>query len=625
MALRLIIGKNPQSFPQDGLKILHQSNHWSLQGSSEVEVIPSGNGIYFLWGDVLHAGTANSEIKRQAPEVLRNTLEGRFVLIFIEGESCRLFTDRFGQMDVYYQEVAGPFVFATDLSLLPLDKKGLQYDPAALVHTLCVYGYRPPKQHTLYKNIHRLGVDQEVQIEKDKVAIKEIPFYPEPLQHAFSERELHQYTDILLSAVELRGSPDGNVVSLSSGWDSTALLACLVKIFGAKKVRGVIGRMIYSERSGVVNQFELDRAKAIADYFKVRLDVVDFDYRNGAVERFARIGPWLKAHQLNSFAGLSVALLTEFVANTASGRETLFTGEISDGAHNFGFSQYSTFFHPSQSFREYSDKMASYLFSPSFFALFESNQFSSDIVYQIFRKHFEHQLFDEANPDPLLRRRQFLSSFFMRSNRIPLWSLANSQMLTPEGCAGYAEAMESRYLAKAASALNQETLYAWLLHLYNSFHWQSSPVAQRAIIAKHYGLQMAIPFWDSRLQGFLAVMPEQGGRGLDLNPTKFPLKWMLKNRVDYPYFLQEGPHSYLSDVDPRFSHSIEILYASSFAPHFRQLFRERKYHPLLSPSFFNLTYLDRLVDRYLSGEEVRGVELSELLSLASLSLVGWYE
>ena len=34
-------------------------------------------------------------------------------------------------------------------------------------------------------------------------------------------------------------------------------------------------------------------------------------------------------------------------------------GEISDGVHNFGFSQFLTIFHPSLEFREYADKMAS--------------------------------------------------------------------------------------------------------------------------------------------------------------------------------------------------------------------------------------------------------------------------
>ncbi|MEK7173756.1 MAG: tyrosine-type recombinase/integrase, partial [Patescibacteria group bacterium] len=54
-------------------------------------------------------------------------------------------------------------VFATDLSLLPISKeKSPDYDQAALVHAMCVYGCRPPKHHTIYREVKRLGIDQWV-------------------------------------------------------------------------------------------------------------------------------------------------------------------------------------------------------------------------------------------------------------------------------------------------------------------------------------------------------------------------------------------------------------------------------------------------------------------------------
>lgn len=42
-----------------------------------------------------------------------------------------------------------------------------------------------------------------------------------------------------------------------------------------------------------------------------------------------------------------------------------------------------------------------------------------------------------------------------------------------------------------------------------------------------------------------------------------------KKRIDYPYHLQVGPHSYLYDVNPAFTHAGEILYASSFVDIFK--------------------------------------------------------
>lgn len=119
-------------------------------------------------------------------------------------------------------------------------------------------------------------------------------------------------------------------------------------------------------------------------------------------------------------------------------------------------------------------------------------------------------------------------------------------------------------------------------------------------------------------------MPEEWGRGLDLNPTKYPLKWMLKNRIEYPYHLQVGPHSYLYDMDPSFSLAAETMYGSAFAPYFRNLLGPRTYHDLLSPEIFDLAYIDGLVNRYLDGIETRGSELNDLVSLCMLLMVGWY-
>ena len=51
---------------------------------------------------------------------------------------------------------------------------------------------------------------------------------------------------------------------------------------------------------------------------------------------------------------------------------------------------------------------------------------------------------------------------------------------------------------------------------------------------------------------FLNEMPESWGRGLELKPTKYPLKWMLENCINYPMELQTGPHSYLYDINPSF-------------------------------------------------------------------------
>lgn len=608
--------------PEDStLRILHGSDTLLVEGAGDVRDFRLADGRrVFLIGDVV--GAVGS-IAAQTLEELKN-LEGRFAAAVIDEQrdAGLLVADRFGQLDLYYQRVGERTVVGTDLRLLPISRSGGAFDQVALAHTFCVYGHRPAKQQTPYADVQRLGVGEVGSIASGQFRVEPSSFRPKQSTE-YGEARLHDYADLLLDAVRRRASADGNVVYLSSGWDSTALLACLVHLFGPNKVRAVIGRMTYADRSGVINQFEIDRARAVADFFGIPLDTVEFDYCRRGPELVDQWGPLFKAHHIASLTGLNHALLAEHTARTRKGDESVFAGEISDGAHNLGFSQFVTIFHPVQGFREYSDKMGSYLFGPTFLQRLVAGDHRDDLIFQLFQSRAGAAVFEEPAP-ATMRTRQLLSSFFLRPNRLPLWSLQNVRALTAAGRGAYAQAMEDRYLKDAGSEATPETLYGWYLHLYNSFHWQGSTVTTLALTAAAQGLRAALPFWDAPLQEFLSAMPEAWGRGLDLNPTKYPLKWALTHRIKYPMHLQVGPHSYLYDVDPSFSHGAEILYGSALAPCYRRHLARRAYRDVLSREWFDLDYLDAMVRRYLDGVEVRGAEMSDLLSLCLMSTTGWY-
>lgn len=640
MKLRILVGESKvwKHAKANKLKTLYKSPKLVIQGSDDITTIQLNDGRQaFIAGNLVGMRTSQGElapcsfmsasiqelISTSSIEKCQDALEGRFLLAVAgPNDDCRICSDRYGQLDIYYQTLGKAKIFASDLSLLPDSPAKKGFNQTALAYALIIYGCRPPKRDTLYQDIHRLGVGEIVHIGNGELRLSETPFQPAPRGN-YGERELNEFADLLLDAIRVRGSPYGNVVYLSSGWDSTSILACLVHLFGARRVRAVIGRMKYAERSGVINQFEIERAQAVADYFGIRLDIVEFDYRREGPLWVDRLRPLFKSHHISSLTGMNHTILADFVAQTTNGNEPVFAGEISDGAFNLGFSQFTTIYHPSLDFREYSDKMACYLFGPTFLGLLQNGQFINDPVYDLLRRHAGKAFFDKpAAGAPKNRTQQLLASFFLRAKRLPLWSLRNSKMLSKEGAAAFSTEMESTYLSRAAEAASQYTLYTWYLHLYNSFHWQSSTVATLSLTAEANGLNMALPFWDSRIQEFLYAMPEQWGRGLDLNPTKYPLKWMLKNRVDYPLHLQVGPHSYLYDVVPTFSLSAEIMYGSAFAPYFKKLLRSRAYHDLLSPEMFDLTYIDVIVNRYLKGIEVTGAELNDLISLRNISMMG---
>ena len=121
--------------------------------------------------------------------------------------------------------------------------------------------------------------------------------------------------------------------------------------------------------------------------------------------------------------------------------------------------------------------------------------------------------------------------------------------------------------------------------MYNSFHWQGGTVATLEHTCESFGLKCRLPFLDKGVIDFLSQMPESWGRGLDINNTKYPLKWMLTNKIDYPIDYQSGPHSYLYDINPTFSHTDEIVNASSFKKLFKDAFQQKNYLDSFSESY----------------------------------------
>ena len=77
-----------------------------------------------------------------------------------------------------------------------------------------------------------------------------------PMWHAPMSYEepdaLHRYADLFLGAVDSLATPSENWLMLSSGWDSTSILAALVELRGVNIVIAIIGRNLYS--SGVASQ-----------------------------------------------------------------------------------------------------------------------------------------------------------------------------------------------------------------------------------------------------------------------------------------------------------------------------------------------------------------------------------
>jgi len=554
---------------------------------------------------------------------IASQLEGRFVLFFVADNGIYACADQFGKLDIYYQQNDTNITIASNLDLLLEDPAKDGFDQSALVHMLTYYGYCPPKKHTIYKSVKRLGVSQCLYVENNKVTLINKDFVASKAEE-YTDSAHDVYADIFLTHLRESASEEENLIYLSSGWDSTSILAGLLHLFDKSKVRGLIGRMKYSDRSGCCNQIELDKAKKFSEYYGIELDIVDFDLTKKDQGYFNSLRAKMRKHQLYAMTGITHDKLAIKASDLLTKSKTVFAGEISDGAHNLGFSQYATIFHPSHGFREYSDKMASYLFGPTFLTLLMNGEYVNDPIYQLFKKD-NLASFDEVASTPEEVKLQLLTSFFLRNARLPLWSLENEVLLTPKGVKLYTQKMQEEYLIDIAENMDIDNIYASYLHLYNSFHWQGSTVRSLQTLSDYYQLNADLPFWDSGLQDFLAKIPEEWGRGLDLNPTKYPLKKMLKEKVDYPYDYQKGAHSYTYDVEHSFNHAQEIYCYSALVEDFQNSVKDKPYHQILSKDYFDLDYIDSLVDEYIySPEDVSVSKITKLVPIIMLCYVGWY-
>ncbi|VVM22125.1 hypothetical protein BSPWISOXPB_6723 [uncultured Gammaproteobacteria bacterium] len=79
---------------------------------------------------------------------------------------------------------------------------------------------------------------------------------------------------------------------------------------------------------------------------------------------------------------------------------------------------------------------------------------------------------------------------------------------------------------------------------------------------------------------------------------------MLKDKIDYPYDYQKGAHSYTYDVDHSFSHAQEVYCYSALVEDFQNSLKNKPYHQILSKEYFNLDYIDALVDEYILFQKV---------------------
>ena len=612
--------------------LIYQNNNLSIHGTDFIKQWKNDEGNnFFLMGDIIGQRVLGDKLSNIESYTLfekkENTtlIEGRYIVIKVTNQNkVSVWADQFSRAEIFWAKnengdievTSGIDMFSKDMNMGPIDQN-------SLAQFITIYGSRPLKKHTLHENTNRLGIQETLTFSNDNISTNKIEFKPKTTFSKKNTLKLNEYADFFIESVRARSSDIQNIIFLSSGWDSTSILATLSHLFDASKIECIIGRMKYSNRSEIINQFEIDRAQKMADYYNVKLHIVELNYTESIKEFIQDSKSIFRSQEFGSFTGLNHWLLAKGAKKIALPDAVVFAGEISDGAHNLGFSQYFSIYHPnSHSFREYSDKMASYLFGPTFLSQLINGNHEDDPVWKIFISYYKDSKFDDPKLGKDEITAQLLSTFFLSGGRIPLYSKDNSKILTEKGRKSLLINAEETYLNEFNGKVDFDNLYSHYLHLYHSFHWQGGTVASLEHMCDAVGLKCRLPFLDQKIIGFLSEMPESWGRGLELNNTKFPLKWMLTNRIDYPIHLQEGPHSYLYDVNPSFSPMDEIVNASSLTLLFRELFQDEDFIKIYDPEYFDINYIKGIVSKLLSGKTLEGQEMLDILSVGNLIAFG---
>ena len=541
----------------------------------EPHVIPiNADAELFLEGSFFYR-TRNGKFEKFNPETLDNqlkksflentiqtfieTVEGVYAGIYIDkkNEKIIVFSDKLKREEIYYCVDANEIIISTTLKNLRGKSKG--YSPQAIISILYLYA---PKGSTIHNNIFRLRYNETIEITGGNLKI--VKHNEAPLEiRDYDGRDLENFKEMVENAIISRASDTMNVVQLSGGWDSTFLISVLRKYYGSNKVNAIIMELMTPE-GRTYNIFEIEKSKKIARFFGIDLDIIRVCSADGYwIDLWEQeVKEKVKNQGLYDASLFPHFLAARHLQDKYGENIAVFNGEGFDSLSNFGFSQYHSIPHDDRGFREYADKMASYLYSPSFLTKVLNNNYKDEPIFKIFRWYFKDFAFTEA--DSLSREDrifEYLMSFVYAPSRIPFTQLEKTDFVKEEGMKRFKDWLKSEYFSQSIANIDPQNCYYWLLRLYTDFHWQNPGV--RKVMESWSNAR--IPFLDYAIFRFFTQMPENWGRGLEINSTKYPLKKLIReNHYKFPIEVVDspGPHSYTAELaDAR----REYIYNSSLS------------------------------------------------------------
>lgn len=608
--------------------------------------IPILNGEAYIFGDLYYirqgskcdvlsadsTGKLADWIRDKQPEHIQSALEGQYICLVVDRLRCRahVFADRFARRPCFVMEADGQIAISSALDSL-FSRQAPRYDQLMVAHLLSTYGWYTPQGKTIYSNVRELRIGETVTITADGISVSQAGFSPQTIED-YGEDRLDEYYLLLRQAILSRSNPSGTTwVSASGGWDTSMILSVLASETDANHIGMVTARIrSFGEAGHVFNPFEIDRVQRLAKHFGLRSEIIDLKFDESEEEYWTTASAYCRSRHNYAFCSTYFLPVSDWLLREIGPGAVVLNGETSDSFHNFGFSQYKTLFHTVPGFCEYADKMNCYLFGPTFFQKVLDGQHQRDRVFSMLVNAMRCNVAGEWSSSAE-RTERFLYPFFFGSAhnmpRLPFVVGTRNPLLTNR-CADELFSYPFReYAPSALDIIKPDNIYSVLIHLYHHFHCQGGTVSAHKYAMERNGHRLRLPFHDSCMVDFLASAPESWGRGLEINFAKYPLKEIArrKRELNFPYAqLLEGPHDYLSDTVEGYSIYDDIVHRSGLRNLFIRKLRECRFDDLLSDEYFDLKYIRQLVSQYERQDSCTRPELSNLVALITLAMIGWY-
>jgi len=555
--MKLVINKKSKDFNESFL-VDYEHDFFKVKFKKNYSIYMNGN-IYYNKDD------ESVNLFKDSPTEIKGLGEGCYAIFRFDKQQKKItvFNDKLCKKEIYYQETDKQIIIATDLNAFNLES----CEPHEEVLTCCMLLY-PPKRHTIYKGIKRLGYNEYLCYHNHRLQLKHYTERPIEIKK-YTDNDLKKYYKIVENAILSRASEDDiNVVQISGGWDSTLLLAILLKHFDKDKIKPVVFHMILPDGS-TYNPHELEKCRQICtEHYGLTLDEVDVNLGDEKLVDYWKnnVQDQLTKYQLYGEIMINQFKLADYVKNKYGEDVVVFNGEGCDSLHNFGFSQYMTMTHDDYGFREYADKMMNYIYSPSFFKKILDNSYQEDIVFKIIREFTDYKIINYKGNNLESRVFDYLYCFVFRGCDPPY--VISEKGIDEDRWTAFQNWVKKEYFDDIIKIINPKNFYYCLMRLYIDFHLQGYSIRKLWSTLPN----MRIPFMDSELFDFLASAPENWGRGLDLNHTKYSLKKMIEATANFPIeIVKQDGHSYITEKRTDVNYYEEYLKKSPLGKYFHNI------------------------------------------------------